>query len=80
MPETEDLYEILNLHPSAHPGVIEAAYQRLALLYYPGTDPIPGSRRVDSRNQQSLCGIGRPGKTSRLRPSASSSVTRNNIA
>ena len=35
MPETEDLYEILHLHPSAHPDVIQAAYRRLALLYHP---------------------------------------------
>ena len=41
MPETEDLYEILQLHPSAHQDVIDAAYQRLALLYHPTTDPSP---------------------------------------
>ena len=41
MPETEDLYEILQLHPSAHQEVIDAAYQRLALLYHPATDPSP---------------------------------------
>ena len=35
MPETEDLYAILHLHPSAHPDVIQAAYRRLALLYHP---------------------------------------------
>ncbi len=38
MPETEDLYEILQVHPSAHKDVVDAAYQRLALLYHPATD------------------------------------------
>ena len=39
MPETEDLYEILQVHPSAHPDVILAAYRRLTLLYHPDRNP-----------------------------------------
>ncbi len=39
MPETEDLYEILQVHPSAHPDVIQAAYRRLTLLYHPDRNP-----------------------------------------
>ena len=39
MPESEDLYEILQVHPSAHPEVIQAAYRRLALLYHPDHNP-----------------------------------------
>ena len=35
MPETEDLYEILQVHPTAHPDVIQATYRRLAMLYHP---------------------------------------------
>ncbi len=41
MAETEDLYEILQLHPSAHQDVIDAAYQRLASIYHPAADPSP---------------------------------------
>ena len=37
--ETEDLYEILQVHPAAHPGVIQAAYRRLTLLYHPDRNP-----------------------------------------
>ena len=41
MPETENLYEILQVHPSAHPDVIRAAYRRLSLLYHPDRNPSP---------------------------------------
>ncbi len=33
MPEAENLYEILQLHPSAHPDIIRASYLRLTELY-----------------------------------------------
>lgn len=41
VPETEDLYEVLHLHPAAHPDVIQAAYRRLTLLYHPDRNPSP---------------------------------------
>ncbi len=41
MTTPEDLYEILQVHPSAHQEVVDAAYQRLAQLYHPAADPSP---------------------------------------
>ena len=49
MAETEDLYEILHLHPSAHPDVVQAAYRRLALL-----DTDPGTRSFARSCLQSM--------------------------
>ena len=49
MPETEDLYEILQVHPSAHPEIIQAAYRRLALLYHPDTNPAPDAGEMMAR-------------------------------
>lgn len=43
MPETDDLYEILQVHPSAHLDVIEAAYRKLSLRHHPDRDRSPGS-------------------------------------
>ena len=39
MPDTDDLYEILQVLPTAHPDVIQAAYRRLAMLYHPDRNP-----------------------------------------
>ena len=38
-PEPADLYEILQVHPAAHPEVIQAAYRRLAQIYHPDRNP-----------------------------------------
>lgn len=35
MADTRDAYEILQLHPSALPEVVEAAYHALAMLHHP---------------------------------------------
>ena len=49
MPENEDLYEILQVHPSAHPDVIQAAYRRLAFLYHPDRNPSPEAAEMMKR-------------------------------
>lgn len=46
MPETEDLYEILQLHPSAHPDVIRMAYLSLSVQYHPGQNPTPEAAKM----------------------------------
>ena len=39
MNQAEDFYEILQVHPNAHPDVIRAAFRRLTLLYHPDRNP-----------------------------------------
>ena len=41
-----DYYEILQVSPSAHPDVIQAAYRRLALLYHPDRNPSEDAVRI----------------------------------
>lgn len=41
MASQTDYYEILHVHPAAHPDVIQAAYRRLALLYHPDRNSSP---------------------------------------
>ena len=38
-PESADLYEILQVHPTAQPEVIQTAYRRLAQIYHPDRNP-----------------------------------------
>ena len=42
----KDYYEILQVSPSAHPDVIQAAYRRLALLYHPDRNPSEDAVRI----------------------------------
>ena len=39
MNETKDQYEVLQVHPSAHPDVIQASYLQLTRLYDPNLNP-----------------------------------------
>ena len=49
MGQPHDLYEILQVHPSAHPDVIEAAYRWLALLYHPDRNKSPEASEMMRR-------------------------------
>ncbi len=62
MPETEDLYEILHLHPSAHPDVIQAAYRRLALLYHPDKNPSPEATEMMAAVNRAYAVLSDPGR------------------
>ena len=41
MQDHEDLYEILQVHPSAEPDIIQAAHRHLALRYHPDRNHSP---------------------------------------
>ena len=47
--EVEDLYKILQVNPSAHPEVIQAAYQRLVMLHRPDQNPSAEATRMMAR-------------------------------
>ncbi len=40
-----DAYEVLQVHPKAHPLVIQAAFRALASLFHPDRDPSGGATR-----------------------------------
>ena len=46
MQNSEDLYAILQVQPSAHPDVIESAYRRLLRVYHPDVNPSPEAHRI----------------------------------
>ena len=63
MPESEiDLYEILHLHPSAPPEVVQAAYRRLALLYHPDKNPSPEATELMARVNAAYAILSEPTK------------------
>ena len=43
MLESEDLYEILQVHPSAHPEVVQASHWQLTQLFDPNRNPYPNA-------------------------------------
>lgn len=47
--ETQDLYEILQVHHAADAEVIEVAYKRLLRLYHPDVNKSPGAHAVTVR-------------------------------
>ena len=55
MNETRDLYEVLQVHPSAHPLVIQSAYMQLAQLYHSDRNPYPNAfEMMDAINEAYL--------------------------
>ena len=46
MKEKDDLYEVLQVHPSAEQEAIEAVYRRLARKYHPDTNASPDATEV----------------------------------
>ena len=52
MSEFDDLYENLQVHPSAHPEVIQASHWQLSQLYDPSRNPYPNaSEMMDTINR-----------------------------
>ena len=48
----KDLYEILQVHETAHEDVVQAAYRRLSLLYHPDRNPSPEAPELMSELNQ----------------------------
>ena len=57
-----DYYEVLHLHPSAHPDVVQAAYRRLALLYHPDKNPSPEATNLMAQVNQAYDVLSDPEK------------------
>ena len=62
MDATDDLYEILQVHPSAHQDVIDAAYRRLALIHHPDRTKSPEAPDMMSRLNYAYEILSDPGK------------------
>ena len=62
MNESEDLYEILQVHPTAHQDVITAAYRRLTLLYHPDRNPSEEAAEMMKRLNLAYETLSNPGR------------------
>src|SRR5262245_35435481 len=62
MPEEPDHYEVLQVSPNAEPGVILAAYRRLAQTYHPDVNPDPRSPERMRRLNRALEILSDPAK------------------
>jgi curved DNA-binding protein CbpA len=52
MDNKDDFYEILQVHPSADPDIIQAAYRRLVLRYHPDRNNSPEAAEIIRRLNQ----------------------------
>lgn len=44
--ENIDLYAVLQVHPTAEPEIVDAAYRRLARMYHPDVNKAPGAHET----------------------------------
>jgi curved DNA-binding protein CbpA len=52
MDNKDDFYEILQVHPSADPDIIQAAYRRLVFRYHPDRNTSPEAAGIMRRLNQ----------------------------
>ncbi len=62
MNETKDLYEVLQVHPSAHPDVIQASYLQLFQLYDPVRNPYSNAGEMMDAINQAFQVLGDPAR------------------
>ena len=62
MRNTDDWYEILQVHESAEPEVIEAAYKRLVRKYHPDVSASPNATELTQRLNQAYAVLSDPRK------------------
>ena len=61
----QDYYEILQVSPSAHPDIIQAAYRRLALLYHPDRNPSEDAVRIMAQINEAYAVLSDPEQRAR---------------
>lgn len=60
--ENIDLYAVLQVHPTAEPEIVDAAYRRLARMYHPDVNKAPGAHETMIRINLAYEIIGDPAK------------------
>ena len=60
--ENIDLYAVLQVHPTAEPEIVDAAYRRLARMYHPDVNKVPGAHETMIRINLAYEILGDPAK------------------
>ena len=60
--ENIDLYAVLQVHPTAEPEIVDAAYRRLARMYHPDVNKAPGAHETMIRINLAYEILGDPAK------------------